>query len=161
MESIDPVILEFDWILHFNQTNFSIILKSVIISFILRFGTTHKVSNQIIQGFFGEREFLGKVHSPKRKRSQRSISPKSCALVWPVFLFLVSFPENKASDVILHDSNKRHFLWTLLRCKATNFRIPSWTGFQISISNAFLHLQTNIGYLDCIDSSADKMSTIY
>ena len=72
----------------------------------------------------------------------------------------VSFPENEAIGFILHDSNKRHFIWTLLRCKATNFTIPSWTGFQMSISNAFLRLQTSIGYLDSIDSSAAKISTI-
>ena len=66
---------------------------------------------------------------------------------------VVSFPENEASDFILHDSYKRHFLGTLLRA---NFTIQSYT-----FSNASLRLQTNIGYLDCIDSSAAKMSTIY
>jgi len=73
----------------------------------------------------------------------------------------VSFPENEASDFILDDSNKRHCLWTLLRYKAPDFSIPSWTGFQISISNGIPLLQTTIGYLDCIDSSAAEMSTIY
>ena len=153
--------------LHFNQTNFSIIFKSIIIYFTLGFGTTHKVNNLIIQGSFGEREFHGKVHSPKRKRSRRSFSATSCApevnyryrrRIAPV---AVSFPEKEASDFILDDSNKRHFLWTFLRYKATNFRIPSWTGFQISIRNGIPLLQTSIGYLDCIDSSAAEMSTIY
>ena len=166
-KSIDPVILEFDWMLHFNQTNFSIIFKSVIISFTLGFGTTHKVNNLIIQGSFGEREFHGKVHSPKRKRSRQSFSPTFYAPAvnyryrkhtGPV---AVSFPENEASDFILDDSNKHHFLWILLRYKATNFRIPSWTGFQISISKGIPLLQTSIGYLNCIDSSATEMSTIY
>ena len=117
--------------LHFNQTNFSIIFKSIIISFTLGFGPTHKVNNLIIQGSFGDREFHGKVHSPKRKRSRQSFSPTSCApevnyqhrkRKAPV---AVSFPENEASDFILDDSNKSHFLWTLLHYKATNFRIPS------------------------------------
>ena len=32
-KSIDPVVLEFDWMLNFNQTNSYIIFKSIIISF--------------------------------------------------------------------------------------------------------------------------------
>ena len=153
--------------LHFSQTNFSIIFKSIVISFTLGFGTTLKVNNLIIQGSFGEREFHGKVHSPKRKRSRRSFSPTSCApavnyryrkRIGPV---AVSFPENEASNFILDDGNKRHFLWTLLRYKATNFRIPSWTGFQISINKGISLLRASTGYLDCIDLSAAEMSTIY
>ena len=54
-----------------------------------------------------------------------------------------------------------HSLWTLLRYKATNFGIASWSGFQISISNGIPLLQTSIGYLDCIYSSAAEMSTIF
>ena len=140
-KSIDPVILEFDWMLHFNQSNFSMIFKSIIISFTLGFWYDTKVNKLIIQGSFGETEFHGKVHSLKRKRSWLSFSPTSCApeinyryskRIGPM---AVSFAENKASDFILNDSNKHHFLWTLLRYKANNFRIPSWTAFQISISN--------------------------
>ena len=167
MEKYRSVVLEFDWMLPFNQTNFSIIFKSIIISFTLGFGTTHKVKNLIIQGSFGEREFHGKVYSPKRKRSRRWFSPTSCApavnyryrkRIGPV---AVSFPENEASVFILDDGNRRNFLWTLLRYKATNFRIPSWTGFQISINKGIPLLQTSTGYLDCIDSSAAVMPTIY
>ena len=69
--------------------------------------------------------------------------------------------KNEASDFILDDSNKRHFLWTFLRYKATEFRIPSWTGFQISVSNDIPLLKTTVGYLACINSSATEMSTIY
>ena len=111
--------------------------------------------------------FMEKSIHPREKRSRQSFSPTSCAPAvnyryrkhtGPV---AVSFPENEASDFILDDSNKHHFLWILLRYKATNFRIPSWTGFQISISKGISLLQTSIGYLDCIDSSAAEMSTIY
>ena len=114
--------------LHFNQTKFSIICKSIIISFTLGFGMKRKVNNLIIQGSFGEREFHGKVH-PLNYQYRKRIGPVA-----------VSFPENEAGDFILDDSNKRHFLWTLLHYKATNFRIPSWTGFQISVSNGILLL---------------------
>ena len=47
----------------------------------------------------------------------------------------ITFHQNEVSDFILDDSNKRHFLWTLLRYKATEFRLPNWTDFQISVSN--------------------------
>ena len=121
----------------------------------------------MIQGSFGENKFHAKFHLPKRKRSRRSFSPTSCA---PKVNYLyrkridpvaVSFPGNEASDFILGDSNKRQFLWTLLRYKATNFGIASWSGFQISISNGIPLLQTSIGYLDCIYSSAAEMSAIF
>ena len=78
-KSIDPIILEFYWMLHFNQSNFSFIFKSIIISFTLGFGMIHRVNNLIIQGTFGEREFHGKVDSPKRKRNRRWFSQTSCA----------------------------------------------------------------------------------
>ena len=127
----------------------------------------HKVNNIILQGTFEDRDRYSKISSPKKKRSRRSFLPtfnesevnyryKKC--VGPSF---VSFPENEASDFILDDSNKRHFLWALIRYKTTEFRIPSWTGFQIYISNDIPVLKTTVGYLDCIDSSATEMSTIY
>ena len=116
-KSIDPVILEFDWMLHFDQNNFSIIFKSIIISYTLGFGKTHKVNNLIIQGSFGERDFHGNVNSPKRKRSRKSFSPtiQLSSFSAPevnyrhrklIGLVAFYFPENKASDFILDDSNK-------------------------------------------------------
>ena len=141
--------------------------KFIIISFTLGFCTTHEVNNLIIQGSFGEREFHGKFHSPKRKRSWQSFSPTLCVpevnyRYWKrISPMTVSFPEIEASNFFLDDSNKHHFLWTFLRYKATNFRIPSWTVFQISITNDVPPLQTSIGYLGRIDSLAAKMSITY
>ena len=48
-----------------------------------------------------------------------------------------------------------------MRYKSTGRRIPSRTGFQILISNNIPILKTAVGYLDCIDSSAAEISTIY
>ena len=145
--------------------NFSFDLKNISVA--LGYGTTHKVNNIILQGSFKDRYCNSKLWSPNNKRSRRSFIPTSSASevnyhykkrVGPT---PITFHENEASDFILDDSNKRDFLWTLLRYKATEFRIPSWTGFQISVSNDIPLLKTTVGYLNCIDPSATEMSTIY
>ena len=131
------------------------------------YGTTHKVNNIILQGKFGDNNYDSNVSSPKRKRTRRSFIPDSrTAEVNYRYKKRegppsTSFPENEVSQFILDDSNKRHFLWSLMRHKATEGRIPSWTGFQILISKTVPVLTTSIGYLDCIDASATEMSTIY
>ena len=105
--------------------------------------------------------------SPKKKRSRRSFCPTSNEAevnyrykkrVGPSN---ISFPENEASEFILDDSNKRHFLWALMRYKTPEFIIPSWTGYQICISKDVPILKTTVGYLDCINAPATEMSTIY
>ena len=145
--------------------NFTFDLKNISIA--LGYGTAHKVNNIIHRGSFEDKYCHSEAWSPKKKRSRGSFIPTSSASegnyhykkrVGPT---PITFHENEASDFILDDSNKRHFLWTLLRYKATENRIPSWIGFQISVSNAIPLLKTTVGYLDCIDSSATEMSTIY
>jgi hypothetical protein len=133
----------------------------------LGYGTTHKVNNIILQSMFEDRNRYSKITSPKKKRSRRSFLPTfneaevNYRYKKRVGPSTISFPENEVSEFILDDSNKRHFLWALMRYKTTEFRIPSWTGFQICISNGIPLLKTTVGYLDCIDSSATEMSTIY
>ena len=39
--------------------------------------------------------------------------------------------------------------------------IPSWTGFQILVSNNVLTLKTSVGYMDSIDSPATDITTIF
>ena len=151
--------------LKYTLGNFSFDLKNISVA--LEYGTKHKVNNIILQRSFEDKYCHLKIWSPKKKRTRWSFIPtssasevnyhyKKCVAPKPI-----TFHENEASDFILDDSNKRHFLWTLLRYKATEFRIPSWTGFQISVSNDIPLLKTTVGYLDCIDSSATEMSTVY
>ena len=105
-----------------------------------RHGTTHKVNNLILLGTFANQN-NSVTFSPRRKRSRRSFVPDSNLVelnyhhrkrFGPPAL---SFPENEASELMLDESNKRKFLWTLMRYKTTGRRIPSWTGFQILSSN--------------------------
>ena len=114
-------------------------------------GTTHKVNNLILQGTFANQD-NSLTFSPKRKRSHRSFVPDSNLVelnyhhgkrFGPPAL---SFPENEASELMLDESNKRNFLWTLMRYKTTGRCIPSWTGFHILISNNILILKTAVGY---------------
>ena len=131
------------------------------------YGTTHKVNNIVLQGSFQNRDQYVNTSSPKKKRSRRSFCPTSnesevnYRYKKRVGPSNISFPENEASEFILDDSNKRHFLWALMRYKTHEFIIPSWTGYQICISKDVPILKTNVGYLDCIDESATEMSTIY
>ena len=39
--------------------------------------------------------------------------------------------------------------------------IPSWTGFNIRMHGNLAVLKSSVNYLDCIDSSATDISTIY
>ena len=39
--------------------------------------------------------------------------------------------------------------------------IPSWTGFNITMDGNLAVLKSSVNYLDCIDSSATDISTIY
>ena len=130
-----------------------------------RHGTTHKVNNLILLGTFANQN-NSVTFSPKRKRSRCSFVPDSNLVelnyhhrkrFGPLAL---CFPENEASEMMLDESNKRNFI-TLMRYKTTGRHIPSWTGFQILISNNIPILKTAVGYLDCIDSSAAETSTIY
>ena len=49
----------------------------------------------------------------------------------------------------------------LCRSFSTPQHIPSWTGFRIAISNREPVKDASIGYLDCIDSPATDISTVY
>ena len=125
-----------------------------------RHGTTHKVNNLILLGTFANQN-NSVTFSPKRKRSRCSFVPDSNLVELnyhhrkrfgpPAH----SFPENEASELMLDESNKRKFLWTLMRYKTTGRRIPNWTGFQILSSNNIPILKTAVGYLDFIDCCWD------
>ena len=125
------------------------------------------MNNIILQGAFGYTDHHSKVSSPKKKRSRRSFIPntgpadKNYCHKKREGPPVLSFPENEMSEFILDDSNKRQFLWSLMRYKTTEQKIPCWIDFRILISNNIPVLKTNVGYLDCIDSSAAEMSTIY
>ena len=69
--------------------------------------------------------------------------------------------ENKERDILLADQDKINLLWILCRKTAIPQSIPSWTGFRLSIRNKESICKTSIGYLDCINSPATDMSTVY
>ena len=64
-------------------------------------------------------------------------------------------------DLLLADQNTLYTMWVILRKINLSFQIPSWTGFNINLSNKNLVIRSNIGYLDCLDAPATSMSTVY
>ena len=71
------------------------------------------------------------------------------------------YPENEASEFMMDDVNKRHFLWCLMYHNSIESSVPSWTGFQILMCDKIPALKSNIGYHDCIDAPVTEISTIY
>ena len=56
----------------------------------------------------------------------------------------------------------RYLLWILLRLiNPTKQIIPSWTGFNIKVRDKVIVMQSNIGYLDSINSPATDIGTVY
>ena len=131
------------------------------------YGTPHKVNNLLTQytGNFGAD---ASSSSPRRKRSRRSfqtmqnsfenlyvsgkcIGPTNC-----------KFNENEERDLLFADRGKEKFLWSFLRFSySPNQFILSWTGYYITIIDGIPVLKSSIQYLDCIDTPAAKMTTIY
>ena len=133
-------------------------------------GTTHKVNNLIIQnlqGSFGNAtQHLASL--PKWKRNRRSCTPQFATIDYsnyrqtkPTGPSPKQYSENKASEFMMDDVNKRHFLWCLMRYNSIDSFVPSWTCFQILMCGKIPDLKSNIAYLGCIDAPATKISTIY
>ena len=72
----------------------------------------------------------------------------------------LKFCENDARDSIIADQEVLSRLWVISRKMSVPQTIPSWTGFNISVSSNITVVTTSIGYLDCIDASASDISTI-
>ena len=126
----------------------------------------NKVNNILSQpGKFATTEASPPL-SPKRKRSRRSLvllerdaQPMSVAgkRQGPRPL---KFCENDARDSIIADQEVPSRLWVISRKMSVPQTIPSWTGFNVSVSSNITVVTTSIGYLDCIDASASGISTI-
>ena len=71
------------------------------------------------------------------------------------------YPENEATEFMMGDVNKRHFLWCLMRYSSIDSSIPIWTGFPTIMYDKIPGYKSNIGYLDCIDAPATEILTIY
>ena len=108
-----------------------------------------------------------KASSPTKKRSCRSFLPivsERCLQYCQkkhVGPFVLTFPENEASEFIFDDACKRYFPWSLMQVRSSPQSVPSWNGLQILVCSNFPVLRTTSGYLDCIESSMTEMSTIY
>ena len=131
------------------------------------YGTTHRVNSLLIQytGNFGTDALS---NSPRRKRSRRSfqetqnnleklyvsgkrIGPTNC-----------KFNENEERDLLFADREKETFLSSFQRFSySPNQFIPSWTDYNITITDGTPMLKSSIQYLDCIDAPAAEMITIY
>ena len=85
------------------------------------YGTTHKVNNLILQGSFENIESRHKSSSRKKKKFRGSFLPivlGTCLQYCQKKRLgpsVLTFPENEASEFILDEANKRHFLWSLMR----------------------------------------------
>ena len=73
----------------------------------------------------------------------------------------MKFYKNDLKEFMFDDCAKYNFVWALLRSRSIPQSIPSWTGFYIEMSNNIPILKTTVGYLDCINSPATEMTTIY
>ena len=51
--------------------------------------------------------------------------------------------------------------WILSRKSSVPQAIPSWTGFNIQIRDNITPSKCSVGYLECLDSPASDMSTIF
>ena len=69
--------------------------------------------------------------------------------------------ESFASDILFADQRFLYTMWVILRSHDTDYKIPSWTGFFINLSDNIPIRASNIGYLDCLDAPSTEMSTVY
>ena len=73
-----------------------------------------------------------------------------------------NFQENLEEDMLFTEVEENTFLWSLLRQSCSYVqRFPSWTGFNITINSDTSALKFTVSYLDCIDTSATEITTIY
>lgn len=71
-------------------------------------------------------------------------------------------PTARKQADLFADREQDNFLWVLLRWHSVPRQIiPSWTGFYITIHEGLPVMKSSIKYLDCINSSAADISTIY
>ena len=74
----------------------------------------------------------------------------------------MKFPDNAERALLFAKCEKMNFLWAFLRFQSIPRPcIPSWTGFNIVVNTNLVVLKSSIRYLDCIDSPATDISTIY
>ena len=129
------------------------------------------MNNLILQGTFGDKSYPT-VSSPKKKRCHHSFisdsSPAEASYHHKKEWLHQYFPSPRISEAckfLFDDSNKCHFLWSLMLKKRNWLENPKLSRIQILIdSNVHVHVQQcpSIGYLDCIDSytTETEMSTI-
>ena len=72
----------------------------------------------------------------------------------------LKFPENPEKEFLFADREKDNFIWALMRQSLPKV-IPSWTGFNIAITDQVPVMKSSIQYLDCIDNPATEKTTIY
>ena len=71
-------------------------------------------------------------------------------------------PEAVDNPLLFAEQNKKNFLWAIMRHHfSENQVIPTWTGFNITMHGNLAVLKSSVNYLDCIDSPATDISTIY
>ena len=112
------------------------------------FNTTHTVNNLILQnGKFNEIDF---ERGPKCKRCRRSFKVDDIgdelnyvtgARMGPKNLI---FPENPDSELLKAKQRRIYLGWVILRKYSVERLVPSWTGFQILVSNNVLTLKTSV-----------------
>ena len=71
------------------------------------------------------------------------------------------FYDNKDSLLLKAKQRRRYLGWSTLRKNNIERLIPSWTGFQILVTNNVLTLKTSVGYMQSIDSPATDITTIF
>ena len=145
---------------------FSLLIFNICPFVTLGHGTTHRVNSILIQpGSFSETEILQPSLS-RSKRGRRSFkSPTGTMIedycggkrVGPARLRMLDFPER---EFVLGDQEKLYLSWVMCRTFYKHNYTPSCTGFNISIRQNEIVLQSSVHYLECIDAPATDISTI-
>ena len=73
----------------------------------------------------------------------------------------LTFPGNDDREFLLNEQLKINIAWILSRKSSVPQAIPSWTGFNIQIRYNITSSKRSVGYLECLDSPASDMGTIF
>ena len=73
----------------------------------------------------------------------------------------LTFPGNDDREFLLNEHSMINIAWILSRTSSVPQAIPSWTGFNIQIRDNITPSKCSVGYLECLDSPASDMSTIF
>ena len=72
----------------------------------------------------------------------------------------VQFQECHAREFLLADQEQLYLSWVMCRVFYKLSYTPSWTGFNIMISQNEIVLKSMVHYMECIDAPATDISTI-